>query len=221
MEDSKRLLQYAMNILDEASIEKNEWAVGGGTVLAHYYNHRMSKDIDIFINDIQYLSKVSPRFNDSADNLLDYEEDGNYISLAFPEGKVDFIAGSQISDYHPHNTEFLGQELYLEDPVEIVSKKMFYRGTYLKPRDLFDLAVVSHSDRHNDLVKTLNKISEQTDNFFIKYNKMKEKNIYSKESKDSILEGGIKFINNECYVIDKLGAELKAKRIIKGIGNVR
>lgn len=38
MENSKILLQKAIDILEEADIKDDEWAVGGGTVLAHYYN---------------------------------------------------------------------------------------------------------------------------------------------------------------------------------------
>ena len=68
MENSKILLQKAIDILEEADIKDDEWAVGGGTVLAHYYNHRISKDIDIFINDIQLLTLLSPRFNDMSED---------------------------------------------------------------------------------------------------------------------------------------------------------
>lgn len=218
MDNSKILLKNALEILKEASIDIDQWAIGGGTVLAYYYNHRLSKDIDIFIDDVQFLSKVSPRFNDNADEAIDYDETGNYVSLTYPEGKIDFIAGTQISKFHPKKQYFLGQNVYLEDAVEIVSKKIYYRGTYVKPRDIFDLAVVSNSDRHNDLVVTLKNISPQTNSFFEKFKNVKKSTtytVYSNKFKDSILEGGRKFINNEVFLVDKLGSELKAKGILK------
>lgn len=62
--NSKILLNRAIKILDYAGIDISSWAIGGGTVLAHYYNHRLSKDIDIFIDDMQLLNSLSPRFND-------------------------------------------------------------------------------------------------------------------------------------------------------------
>lgn len=121
--NSKILLNRAIKILDYANIDINSWAIGGGTVLAHYYNHRLSKDIDIFIDDMQLLSSLSPRFNDISENADDYDEMANYISLAFPEGKVDFIVGSQLTNFKSQKQLFLGYDVYLEDAVEIVAKK--------------------------------------------------------------------------------------------------
>ena len=51
--NSKILLDRAIKILDYANIDISSWAIGGGTVLAHHYNHRLSKDIDIVIDDMQ------------------------------------------------------------------------------------------------------------------------------------------------------------------------
>ena len=42
MENSKILLRYAIGALKQTNIKDGEWAIGGGTVLASYYNHRMS-----------------------------------------------------------------------------------------------------------------------------------------------------------------------------------
>ena len=38
-----------------------DWVLGGGTALMINAGHRISKDIDIFINDAQYISFLSPR----------------------------------------------------------------------------------------------------------------------------------------------------------------
>ena len=115
--NSKILLNRAIKILDYADIDISSWAIGGGTVLANYYNHRLSKDIDIFIDDMQLLNSLSPRFNDISENADDYDEMANYISLAFPEGKIDFIVGSQLTDFKSQKQLFLGHKVYLEDAV--------------------------------------------------------------------------------------------------------
>ena len=70
MENSEILLGRSKKILQEAGIEPTEWAVGGGTVLCHYFHHRLSKDIDIFLKDIQLVGAVSPRLNDEASDAL-------------------------------------------------------------------------------------------------------------------------------------------------------
>lgn len=205
MENSKNLLCKAMNILKAAHVKINEWAVGGGTVLAYYYNHRISKDIDIFINDIQLLGYLSPRLNDFSEAAIDYDEMTNYISLTYPEGKIDFIVGSQLSAFAPKKQSFLEKEVFLEDPVEIVAKKIFYRSASIKVRDIFDLAVVAN-DRVEDLVTTLKNFPEQVNIFFRKLDEIqtqKEK-LYSIYQRDSILPGGLNFIGKEidlCYKI--------------------
>ena len=38
-----------------------QWVLGGGTALMIHAGHRLSKDIDAFIDDPQYLSFLSPR----------------------------------------------------------------------------------------------------------------------------------------------------------------
>lgn len=93
MDSSKneQLLARAIEITKEAGMGKKMWAVGGGTVLSHYYDHRLSKDIDIFINDPQFLSSLSPRLNEIANEAAGYDETGSFISLTFPEGEVDFM----------------------------------------------------------------------------------------------------------------------------------
>lgn len=142
MDSSKneKLLSRAIEIIGESGMSNDSWAVGGGTALAHFYNHRLSKDIDIFIDDPQFLSSLSPRFNEMAEAAAGYEENGNCILLTFPEGELDFIVGSQLSKFKPKETLFLNHHVNLEDSVEIVAKKIVYRGQYAVSRDVFDLA---------------------------------------------------------------------------------
>lgn len=54
----QKLLQHAFTLIDEISrhggISNPTWTFGGGTVLMLRHQHRMSKDIDIFVPDPQY-----------------------------------------------------------------------------------------------------------------------------------------------------------------------
>lgn len=58
------LLKHAYSLVDEITthgIQNPLGTFGGGTVLMLRYRHRLSKDIDIFVPDPQYLGFVSPR----------------------------------------------------------------------------------------------------------------------------------------------------------------
>ncbi len=132
-----------MKQLKEAKVPAGCWTLGGGTVLRMLYNHRTSNDIDIFLNNPQILTYVSPRVNDAVEKeLSDYNEASNYIKLIFAEGKIDFIVAPNISSVKPAMVNIEGCDIFVDDPVEIVSKKLFYRSDSLKERDIFDLAFV-------------------------------------------------------------------------------
>ena len=96
-----------------------EWVLGGGTALMLHANHRLSKDIDAFIDDPQYLGIMSPKVTE-AWSCRTWDETAHYFAL----------------------------------------KKMHYRPTMLKPRDIFDIAVVDSID-HDALVGNLSAISDK------------------------------------------------------------
>jgi len=204
MLNSELLLGYALKIIAEAELRPDDWSVGGGTVLALTYDHRLSKDIDIFLTDVQYLSRLSPRFNNVADEALDYNEDARFISLTYPEGKVDFIACPAITKFTPIKTKIYGSILYLDDPVEIVAKKVFYRGSQVMPRDIFDLAIVYDSDRKADILDTMRQMPTEFGKFsknFAKFQKnVSQSMLYSIENKNMVLDGGKYMIGRECDV---------------------
>jgi hypothetical protein len=75
----KDLLPHALSIIED--IKRNGtpdpfWTFGDGTVLMFRYQHRLSKDIDIFVPDPQYLGFVTPRLSDIAAAVsTEYVED--------------------------------------------------------------------------------------------------------------------------------------------------
>jgi hypothetical protein len=110
------LLPHAFTLIDEIArlgTPDPFWTFGGGTVLMLRHQHRMSKDIDIFVPDPQYLGFVSPRLSDAAENVSqDYVEGPGFVKLLRPEGEIDFVASPNL------------------------------RGDRATARDLFDLSLV-------------------------------------------------------------------------------
>ena len=79
------LLAHAFTLVDEIArrgISDPFWTFGGGTVLMLRHGHRLSKDIDIFVPDPQYLGFVSPRLSDAAESVsaeLERTESGGVL----------------------------------------------------------------------------------------------------------------------------------------------
>lgn len=212
MENSEVLLQHAIEAIKEAGMPDGSWSIGGGTVLAVYYNHRLSKDIDVFITDAQYLAELSPRFNSAVEDVSDYLEMTNFISLTFPEGKVDFITSGQLTKFSPQTALFCGKSVPLDDPVEIVTKKMFYRYEQLLPRDLFYLAVVYNSIRKDDLIKSIAVLENKASNFINKFEDKQdilEQELYSLEFAHNLLPGGMAIKGKEIEICRNFVQELK------------
>lgn len=88
----KDLLGHALRLIDETARRGGEpfWTLGGGTVLMLRYQHRRSKDIDIFVPDPQVLGHVSPRLSDLAEAIADdYVEAATFVKLTRAEGEID------------------------------------------------------------------------------------------------------------------------------------
>ena len=159
------LLEKAIKILEYANIDNSQWSMGGGTILMLNYHHRLSKDVDIFVSNTQYFNGLSPKLNDVAEDADFYQEGERFISLSYPEGKIDFVKAFQVSDYLPRLKHVFNQNIFVDDDIEIVTKKVFFRGASLHPRDLYDLATVYLGPRRSELVKALINISEQLQEF--------------------------------------------------------
>ena len=159
------LLEKAIKILEYANIDNSQWSMGGGTILMLNYHHRLSKDVDIFVSNTQYFNGLSPKLNDVAEDADFYQEGERFISLSYPEGKIDFVKAFQVSDYLPTLKHVFNQNIFVDDDIEIVTKKGFFRGASLHPRDLYDLATVYLGPRRSELVNALINIPEQLQEF--------------------------------------------------------
>lgn len=109
--------------------------LGGGTRLMLAIHHRLSDDIDLFIRDPQWIGYLTPRLNENV--VVDaYEENATSLKLKYPIGEIDFIVAMSLlglpDDHAP------GLPFKLEPIAEVLAKKLFYRGSLMTPRDLFD-----------------------------------------------------------------------------------
>lgn len=64
----------------------------------------------------------------------------------FPEGEIDFVASSNLTEKPYEVWEMMGHSVKVETAAEIVAKKFFHRGDRATARDLFDLATVIERD---------------------------------------------------------------------------
>lgn len=149
-ESWKVLFGHALSLIDEVlqyGTKDLYWTFGGGTVLMLRYNHRFSKDIDIFVPDPQALGFVTPRLSSHAESLTtDYTEAANFVKLFLPEGEIDFVASPNLTD-NPYVEEYLlGRTVKVETSAEIIAKKFWHRGNRLTARDIFDFALVAEKE---------------------------------------------------------------------------
>lgn len=142
----KSLLEKTFCLLDSVASDGftlPRWSLGGGTVLMFYYAHRKSKDIDIFVPDPQFLGYVNPRLGGRGEEITtEYKDGTEFVKLFLPEGEIDFVVSPTLTENPFEEHEVLGRNILLETPIEIVAKKLWYRGDRATPRDLLDLSLV-------------------------------------------------------------------------------
>ena len=122
-------------LLREKGSAVPDWILGGGTALMLHTGHRLSKDIDAFITDPQYLPILSPRLGgESVWACETYAEAANHLKLVFPDGEIDFIVATPITELAseamtiPDEQGSLSVQIEVEHPVEIALKKLVYRA---------------------------------------------------------------------------------------------
>jgi len=171
------------------------WTLGGGTGLFLSLNHRVSYDIDIFLEDPRALKRIAgdPRIKRISD---DWQFPGNYLKLIRQEGEIDFILASNITENPFFVYNFKGAQINVETPAEIIAKKIRYRGSRFAIRDIFDFArAIDHNPHlmerlrlvisHRDFQRTLDRVTLLKDNFPADQFVSRFINILKAESKQS------------------------------------
>ncbi len=127
-----------------SKIPESAWTIGGGTMLALvYFQHRMSYDVDIFVQDPQYFSYLSPKWfiDNQADFAPEYLDQANHIQLTTSGVKVDILLAPNRTGDKPVIQNVAGVSARVDSIGEITAKKIHYRGVHCRGRDIFDIAV--------------------------------------------------------------------------------
>ncbi len=110
-------------------------------------DHRESQDVDIFLPDPQFLSFLDPKLHDFDFEIppTDYDGDGSgFLKIAFKDvGQIDFVVGHALTSSPTIEKTIENEAVQLETIPEIITKKIYYRGASIKPRDIFDVAAAS------------------------------------------------------------------------------
>lgn len=128
----------------------NHWTFGGGTAMMLQIDHRESHDIDIFLPDPQLLAFLDPQKRDFKLEVSP-TEGTRFLKLAFKDiGQIDFIVGSSMTLSPTTQQTIEGETVELENVSEIIAKKIYYRGSHIRPRDIFDIAAAA--EKHADAI---------------------------------------------------------------------
>lgn len=141
----QRLLPHASTLLDAVPESlRSGMTIGGGTSLFLALGHRISMDLDLFHHDAQVLQWVSPRIVDHiADLFPDALEGGSFTKFPVGNQEIDIIIAAPVARIPPLQCLAVGPHVVaVEHPVEVLAKKILYRGAEARARDLFDLAAV-------------------------------------------------------------------------------
>lgn len=157
----EKLFLLACDLIDQVNREHqiiDDWTFGGGTALMLQIGHRESDDIDVFLDDHQLLPYLDPARQsfDFGTALSDYSGDGSgFLKMVFDGvGEIDFIVCPHVTEQPARRVVLEGRQVMLESVAEIITKKIFYRGSRIAPRDVFDIAAASATHR-NDIVTAL------------------------------------------------------------------
>jgi Nucleotidyl transferase AbiEii toxin, Type IV TA system len=159
--DWATLFREACSLIRQVNSEEtiiDHWTFGGGTAMMLQINHRVSRDVDIFLVDPQLLGFLDPRTHDFKFEMqpTNYTGDGaGSLRLVFDDvGEIDFIVAQELTSSPTTATDVEGEVVLLETIPEIITKKIYYRGASIKPRDIFDIAAAGE-EHANSLIEEL------------------------------------------------------------------
>jgi len=155
------LFQIALEILDDYDIKA--WSFGGGTALSMlYYQHRMSYDIDIFLEDYSQMQKIIRSQEEIANNLgidpLSVQSSSTGVTFIIDDTnyglKMDFVYSEPLTKDPFSYTEVFGiDNVKVQTAKEIISQKLKYREK-ATIRDFVDYAIVEREDKILTQLKT-------------------------------------------------------------------
>jgi hypothetical protein len=142
-------MQKALIALDSLEGGPGRWTFGGGTALAQILAHRISYDIDIFLDSSTALKNLVPSTNPVTKSLCNtWQWPGKYLKLILSDvGEIDFLTAPLYIDNPTYEMPFGDRSIAAERSAEIATKKLVYRASTYTARDTFDLAAIYLYDR--------------------------------------------------------------------------
>ena len=142
-------MQKALIALDSLEGGPGLWTFGGGTALAQILGHRISYDVDIFLDSSTVLKNLAPNINQVTKSLCDtWQWPGKYLKLILRDvGEIDFLNAPSYIDNPTYQMKFGDRSIAAERSAEIATKKLVYRASTYTARDTFDLAAIYLYDR--------------------------------------------------------------------------
>ncbi len=128
------------------------WCIGGGTILAAQWRHRVSTDIDIFLPARAGIAALSPawdgRFVDemAALGATHVEVQNKSLKFSFPLGRVEISALDPTPPLSPLFVQVDEREVHVLPNACILAGKMAGRGLGMPARDVFDICVAADLD---------------------------------------------------------------------------
>lgn len=146
------MLRAVLPVLIEHRSSVDWWSFGGGAALAHHLHHRISYDIDLFVDSAKDLKALVPNANPLMKKLAGankYEYLGNHLKVPYgspPIGEINITIAASVSDHPFELFSFKGQDIRIETIDEILAKKCLFRASRFTNRDMFDLAASLDKD---------------------------------------------------------------------------
>ena len=143
-----------VRILDRF-LDRSQYAIGGGTVLAARWHHRHSTDVDCFIDETTFRSAYESNWEFIMETLREREASGELtvrqqgpqaLIMEFTDlGEMSIVSGSNLTRTQESPEYETSTGIRLEPTAEILAKKLVFRVLvgHLKQRDFFDLVVAS------------------------------------------------------------------------------
>jgi predicted nucleotidyltransferase component of viral defense system len=172
----EKMLDISLALLEECGV-KADYALGGGTALsAHYWQHRFSTDIDIFIHNgtKEDLNRIDPRKTSEVIKAqlkkINYRGDLKkhpiYTELSIDDdSKMQFFVVKSHTTIPYTKIILWDKEIFVESIEEIIAKKVYYRCEDANARDLFDLAVAIN--KNPSILMSINVAKEKLEKLLV------------------------------------------------------
>ena len=190
-DEQSKLLEIAIQILEDYDIQY--WSFGGGTVLsALYYQHRMSYDIDIFLEDYSEIERLVSFQEEIAKNIgiTKQQVEASPSAITFileAQGfglKLDFVYSPMLTINSHILTSTMGQKnIRVQTVKEIIAKKLKHREK-ATIRDFVDYAI--SEERDNILTELKSENIVEMDRYFDMIDKF---NSFDEATFDAEMEG--------------------------------